>query len=303
MWLKQCAWFDLSSPLLLEGEALEDALMQNKAYEPHATQTKSLGWESPIGKNHPLAVTMHDYTWMVARLDQKLLPANVVNNKLKERLEQIEVEQGYKATGKQRRVARDELILDLLPKAFVQSKRIQVVVDHKNQVMMLDQTSANIKDMIVELLKKTLTSCPMTHHGEQKSKSGQILKNWVSEAPEGVEVESEYTLINPNNVHVKARMVGMEESMVMAPLQSGMSVSQLMVSYQDKVRFQLNDTLDISRIRYLNVEEAEKLDDPVEQALTEFSLSVSYITDVILALKEWFPITQKEQEEELDVVE
>lgn len=303
MWLKQCAWFELKSPLLLEGEALETALSQHKAYEPHATQVKSIGWESPLGSDHPLAIRVQEYTWMVARLDQKLLPANVVNNRLKERLEAMEAEQGYPATNKQRRVARDDLILELLPKAFVQSKRVHVIVDHKHQVLMLDQTSASIKDMMVELLKKTLGSCPMTHHGEQKMTTAQILKQWVTKAPEGIEVESEYTLINPNNVNVKARMVGMEESMVMAPLQSGMTVSQISVRYQDSVKFQLNDMLDISRIKYLNIEETEKLDDPVEQAMTEFSLSVSYVTEVIKALRVWFTETEEQKEEACDVVE
>lgn len=301
MWVKQCSWFDLQSPLLLEGDALEEALSNNKAYTPHATQVKSIGWESPGGEGHPLAMNIQGYTWMVVRLDQKLLPANVVNNQLKDKLADMEREQGYPITSKQRRVARDELVLELLPKAFVQSKRINVVVDNENKILLMDQTSASVKDAVVELLKKTLGSFSMTHHIDKKSTIGQVLKNWVSHPPENIEVESEYTLINPNNIHVKARMVGLEESLVMAPLQSGMTVSQLVVNYGDRVRFQLNDHLDISRVRYLGIEEVEKLEDPLEQAITEFSLSIGYITDIIKALRVWFPISEKA--EECDVVE
>jgi|GEM_PF-5483415 recombination associated protein RdgC len=301
MWFKQCSWFDLQSPLLLEGDALEEALSMHKAYDPHATQSKSMGFESPLGEGQPLAIVIPGYTWLSARLDQKLLPANVINHQLKRKLSEIELHQGFPVTGKQRRSARDDLILDLLPKAFVQSKRINIVIDERNQVLMIDQTSANIKDMTVELLKKALGECPMTHHLDQKSQIGHILKNWVTQPPEQVEIESEYSLINPNNVHVKARMIGLEESLVIAPLQSGMSVSQLTINYDNKMRFQLKDQLDFSRIRYLDVEQVDDCENPIEQMIADFTLSISYLSEIITACKSWFPIEVKE--ETLDVVE
>lgn len=301
MWLKQFSWFDLQSPLLLEGEALEEALSHKKAYTPHATQTKSIGWESPISDGHPYAVNVQNYTWMVARLNQKLLPANVVNTLLKEKLAEIEKQQGYPVSNKQRRMQRDELVLELLPKAFVQSKLVNVIVDHDQQVLLMDQTSPAVKDMVVDLLKQTLGSIPMTHHLETKHQVGKMMGSWMSEAPYDVEIESEFSFVSPSNVHAKARMVGLDESLALMPLQNGMSISQLSLRYKDSVKFQLNDKLDISRIKYLNVEEAEKLEDPVEQAVTEFSLSIGYVGEIIKALKMWFPLEEKE--EACDVVE
>lgn len=300
MWIKQFSWYDMQGQLLLEDEALEEALSQKKAYKPHATQGKSLGWISPLGEGQPLAVDVGGYLWLSARLDQRLLPANVVNNLLKEKLAELEAQQGYPVGAKQRRVQRDELILELLPKAFIQSKNIQVVVDKKHRVLIIDQTSSTIKDAVVDLLRQSVGSLALTHHIDQKSAIAQALKKWVVRAPEGVEVEPEYTLIHPNNIHAKARIVGLDEAMVMAPLESGMTVSQLVASSQ-QIRFQINDQLDVSRIKYLNVEEAEKDEDPARQALAEFALSVPYLTQLIQDFKEWFPITERVEEE--DVVE
>ncbi|MCP8352437.1 recombination-associated protein RdgC [Candidatus Synchoanobacter obligatus] len=303
MWLKQVSWFDMRSNLLLEGEALEEALSQKQAYKPHATQSRSLGWVSPLGEGHPLCVESGSYLWLAVRIDQKLLPANVVKDVVAEKLAEQEAMQGYPPTNKQRRVMKDEVTLDLLPKAFVVSKKVQVIVDHDNKLLMVDSTSASVKDVVIDLLRQTVGSLPLTHYIEQRTAISHVLKNWVTEPPEGIDIESEYTLINPNDVNAKARVTGLDESAILGHLSQGMTVSQLMVQYHAQLKFQMTDQLDFSRVKFLNFGEEEKLDDPIAQAMADFSLTVPYFTQIIKACKTWFPLEQTEEEEAVNVIE
>ena len=206
MWTKQFSWFDMRSPLLIEGDALEEALSQKQAYKPHATQSKSLGWVSPLGEGQPLSVQSGQYLWLTVRMDSKLLPANVIKDVVAEKLQEQEIMQGYPPTNKQRRMMKDEVTLELLPKAFVVSKRVNIIIDTENQFLLIDSVSANVKDAAIDLLRQTVGSLPLTHYIEQRASTSQKLKEWITTPPESIEIEDEYTLINPNDVNAKARV-------------------------------------------------------------------------------------------------
>lgn len=300
MWFKQFSWYNMQSALLLEGEALEEALSQKQAYKPHATQNSSIGWISPLGEGHPLAVTFKSFTWLAVRIDRKLLPASVIQEVLLEQLKDKEQEQGYPVSNKQKRVMKEEITLDLLPKAFVQSKRVQIVIDSDANILMIDNTSAQVKDAIVELLRQTVGSCPMTHHMDFKASIAEVMKDWVVTPPASVEVEPECTLIQPNNVHAKARVAGLDPEMIVSYIDQGMTISQLMLQYQGKLRFQLNDQLDVSRIKCIEMDEEEPLEDPIEQMMTDFSLWVPYYIELISQFKEWFPMLGAQPAEQSD---
>lgn len=302
MWTKQFSWFDMRSPLLLEGDALEEALSQKQAYKPHATQSKSIGWVSPLGEGQALSVQASQFLWLTARLDNKLLPANVIKDVLAEKLVEQEAMQGYPPTSKQRRLMKDEVTLDLLPKAFVVSKFVNIVIDSEQQILMVDTTSASVKDAVIDLLRQTTGSLPLTHYIDQKASTSQVLKNWVTQPPEQIDIASEFSLINPNDVNAKARVTGLDESAIMGHLSQGMTVTSLLVQFGEALKFQINDQLDFSKIKYLNVEEEDKLEDPIAQKMAEFSLTVPYLSQLVQACKSWFPLSQESIEEETENV-
>ena len=262
--------------------------------------SKSIGWISPLGEEQPLAVELQSCLWMSVRIDTKLLPAGVIAEELKEQLVAKEIEQGYPVSNKQKRVLKEEITLDLLPKAFVQSKRFQVVIDPQRALLMIDTTSAQVRDAIVELLRQTVGSCPLVHHQDKRPAIAQQLKQWIldSQAPSSVSIESDCTLIHPNNVNAKVRVVGheLDSPLILSHLESGMAVSQLSINYADQVSFTLNDALEVSK-KYLDTnEDSEPTDDPIEKAMADFALWVPYYMQLIEQFKSWFPVADNQPE-------
>ena len=305
MWCKQFSWYEMQGPLLLEGESLEEALQRDKAYKPHATQQRSIGWISPLGPNESFLQETQGYLWLAVRIDSKLLPANVVNEELKEQLMDKEAQQGYPVSSKQRRVLKEEITLDLLPKAFVQSKRFNVVIDRDNQLLMIDTTSGQIRDIIVELLRKTVGSCPLTHYQESKAKIAETLKGWVmnAKAPDPVGLESNCLLVHANNINAKVRVAGheLDSPLIISHLEQGMNVTQLSINHEGRINCTLNDQLDITQIKYLDtMEDREKQEDPQEQMIADFTLWVPYYFELIQGLKTWFNLMPEEVSEPVD---
>ncbi|MDC3181146.1 recombination-associated protein RdgC [Gammaproteobacteria bacterium] len=298
MSFKQVSFYKMLSPVLLDEQALENALLEKKAHKPHATQSRSIGWVSPLGQSEPMVIYLNNLLWMQVRIDQKLLPAGVIKEELSERLLEAESSQGFPVTGKQKRQMRDDITLELLPKAFVQSKWVNVVVDPKAQKLLLDTTSAAVRDTIVDLLRQTVGSLPLNHFHEQRQETSVVLKSWVlgQNVPDFMVIQSDCTLVHPENAQAKVRVVQheLESPLIQSHLESGMLVSQLALKYNNQIQFSLNDCLDISKIKLVDMD-AEEVSDLELKAkkMAEFSLQVPMVFELISAFDMWFDLEQE----------
>ncbi|UTC24348.1 recombination-associated protein RdgC [Candidatus Comchoanobacter bicostacola] len=300
MSFKQFSWYHMQSPLLLSGDALEEALSSDKAYSPHATQTRSIGWVSPLGSDEPLAISLQDYTWLKVRIDTRLLPASVVTEAVKEKLQEREAEQGFPVSGKQKRVLKEETTLELLPKAFIQSKFINVVISPKDELLLVDNTSNATKDLVIDLLRQTFGSMPLTHCHDQKNETAQVLKAWTQEQslPHSLVVDTDCTLVHPDNMQAKVRIIQHElgSPLIQSHLDSGMLVTQLALKFENEWAFVINDCLDVSRIKMLDIEsDSQTEEDPKLQIMTDFSLKVPKCFALINQFKTWFAITETQE--------
>jgi recombination associated protein RdgC len=298
MSFKQVAFYKMLSPVLLAEQDLENALLEKKAHKPHATQSRSMGWVSPLGQGEPMVIYLNGLLWMQVRIDQKLLPAGVIKEELAERLLEAESTQGFPVSGKQKRQMRDDITLELLPKAFVQSKWVNVVIDPKAQKLMLDVTSAAVKDSVVDLLRQTVGSLPLNHYHENKQETSATLKSWVlgQQVPDFIELQSDCTLIHPDNQQAKVRVVQheLESPLIQSHLESGMLVSQLALKYNNQIQFSLNDCLDIARIKLVDMDSEEYSDlDPKAKQMAEFSLQVPMIFELIAEFESWFTLEEE----------
>ena len=111
-------------------QALEDALQKCVFAECGATQERSVGWVPPRGEEHGLLAESVAGQWMLRFMSQsKLLPASVLNDKVKEKAAHIEKTEGRNPGKKEKRELKDEAKLDLLPMAFKKSGAMWVWID------------------------------------------------------------------------------------------------------------------------------------------------------------------------------
>ncbi len=302
MSFKQFSSYKMQAPVLLSGTDLENALVERQAFKPHATQSRSIGWTSPLGEGEPMVISLNGLQWMQVRIDNKLLPAAVIKDALVERLQEVEAQQGFPPSGKQKRQMRDEITLELLPKAFVQSKWVNVVIDPQASILLLDNTSASIKDMVVDLMRQTFGSLPLTHYQEKRLDTAGVLKSWMhnENLPPEIALESECTLVHPENMQAKVKVVHheLDSPLIQSHIDSGMLVTQLAMNYDNSLQFVVNDCLDVSRVKLIDIDPIE-LDeqDPKARMMADFSLKVPQFFALLTAFESWFDLVEAAEPE------
>lgn len=123
-------------------------------------QAKTQGWapflNSEPGKlTFPATASAH---FLKLKTQERLLPKKVVNRMLKERVTLIETHDNRRLSKKERTALKDELISELLPKAFVVENEINAFIDDAHNLLVVDSSSLSKADDFVSFLRETLGS-------------------------------------------------------------------------------------------------------------------------------------------------
>ena len=162
MWFKNLKIYRFSKPFTIDNDTLEKQLQEHAFHPCTRLQPSSCGWVSPLGnRGSMLTHTIGQSIMVCARQEDKILPAAVINELLEEKLDAVEADTGRRPVGKHKQSIKDELILELLPKAFSKSKRTYAYMDLQAQLLIVDAASGNKADELIQLLRKALGSLPV----------------------------------------------------------------------------------------------------------------------------------------------
>jgi len=166
MWFKNLKIYPFSKDFSISEDQLESLLTEHSFQPCSSTQAASSGWVSPLGSlsdnnSTLLTHTIGKNTMFCLRQEERILPASVVNDALNEQLDIIQTESGRRPVGKYKQSIKDEVILTLLPKAFTRSKRTYAYIDQQAQMIIVDASSSNKAEELIELLRETIGSLPV----------------------------------------------------------------------------------------------------------------------------------------------
>ena len=102
IWFKNVIFYRLTKPFELSAEQLEGALKEF-VFTPCCSQDVSkYGWTSPFGRNsESLVHASGDCLLFQARKEEKLIPSQVINDELEERVERIQDAEQRKVNNKE----------------------------------------------------------------------------------------------------------------------------------------------------------------------------------------------------------
>ncbi len=136
-----------------ECEAIEQTL--EHAFDPCGPgQVKSIGWVDPRDpENHAAKVepVAHGLLLM-ALVETKSVPADVLNRHLSEKLKSIEQATGRKPGRKESKLIREELLGQLLPNAFPKRVAVPVWICPDDKTLLIGSSSQGICDDVLTLL-------------------------------------------------------------------------------------------------------------------------------------------------------
>lgn len=263
MWFRNLQIFRLTPAWEFSSEQLDAAVQRGAFIGCGATDRMAKGWLPPRGNEGELVFTVGQQQLMALGIEQKLLPSSVTRQYADEKLEQIEEAQGYKPGRKQVKEVREQVELELLPRAFVKRGLTHVWVDPINRWLLVDASSSARADEVIEHLKLSLGELPLTLLKTQIA-PGTAMTQWLAagEAMGSFSIDRDCELQASAEERPAVRYVrhSLDSDEVRAHIANGKTATRLAMTWNDRVSFVLTEQLQIKRLAFLDIlkEDAER---------------------------------------------
>src|SRR5690606_26007621 len=146
-------------PASLNFDALDAGLEECQLKPVGPLELSSRGFISPFGRDSEvLAARQGDALWLTMGGEDRLLPGAVVNDMLARKLDEIEQKEGQRPGGRTRKRLKDELVTELLPRAFVKPSRTDALIDTTHGVIAIDTSSTKTGESVVSEVRRALGS-------------------------------------------------------------------------------------------------------------------------------------------------
>jgi recombination associated protein RdgC len=282
MWFKNLSVFRLTEAFTLTPDELE-AKLQALAFRPTGPHEEfSFGWTPPLAKaSSPLVHSSNGFMMLCGKKEEKVLPSAVVNEMVQEKISDAEEKQGHKLSKKERSAIKDELIFELLPKAFTFSRKTYAYIDAKGGWLIVDAASAKSAEDLLSHLRKCLGSLPAVPLSTMENPS-LVMTGWLlnGRAPEDIVIEDECELRSPEEeggiIRCKRHDLAVPE--IKNHLDSGKLVIKLAVKWADRLSFVMDEHLAIKRVRFLDLIQDQVAEVDAESEAERFDVDFSIMS-------------------------
>lgn len=235
----------------------EQGLEKGRFVECGATQLQSLGWVAPRGVQHGALAESIGGQWLLKlMIEKKLMPGSVVKRALEQRVESIEQATGRKPGKKESRDIRDELLLDLLPKAFTKQEAVLVWIDTASRLLVTDASSQAKADVVMTALVAALPGFAPTLVQTTASASVSMAQ-WLTDGapPAGFSIDRDCELKAADESKATVRYARhlLDTDEVRSHISAGKQPTKLAMSWNDRVSFMLTESMQLKRISFLGV--------------------------------------------------
>ncbi|ODV25939.1 MAG: recombination-associated protein RdgC [Rhodanobacter sp. SCN 68-63] len=255
------------------------------------------GFVSPVGRgsDDPLTRTVGHCTLFTVGGQDKILPASVVNGELQRKVQQITEQEGRKVGGRERKRIKEDLLNQLLPRAFVQESHLSGYVDTHNGWLVLDTASRKAAESAMTQLREALGSFPAVPLAPEEGPR-VLLTDWLLNwgLPTGLAFGDECELRDPassTGAIIRARRQDMHSDEIKEHLRNGKQVFQLGLVFDQRISFVLGEDLVVRKLKFLDGV-LDDLADSHENATAEADASLTLMTleleRLLDKLAEWF---------------
>ena len=296
MWFRNLSLFRFSEKSARTLKALENKLEAHRLRKVGPQEVSTSGFVSPYGANEePLVHRTGPYALVSIGRDERLLPNAVINQELSARLQKIEAKHGKRPGSKQRKQLKEDVLTDLLPRAFTRKSGVNAYFSMENGWLVVDSASRKIAEDAVTKLRHALGTFPAVPMAAEESPRG-LMTDWLirGKLPSGLALADECELRDPveSGAIVRCRRQDLETDEVREHLKSGKQVFQLGLTFEDRLSFVLGEELSVRKLRFLDVIQEELDETSADSAAAEldarFALMTPELETLLGKFESWF---------------
>ncbi|KAF3978415.1 MAG: recombination-associated protein RdgC [Methylococcales symbiont of Iophon sp. n. MRB-2018] len=283
MWFKNLALYRFTEPFALTGNELADKLSE-KRFQPCAKHDEfSQGWTSPV--NHTVENLTHQvngFIMLCLKKEEKVIPTAVINEMLQEKITEIEEQEGRKLAKKERSVLKDELIFELLPRAFSVSKKTCAYIDPKGGWLIVDAATAKKAEDLLSFLRKGLGSLPLVPINTIDQPIS-IMTQWLTNQasiPKGLTIKDECELRSKEDEGsiIRCKKHNLALSEITNHIDNGKQVIKIAINWTDRLSFIVDENLSIKRLKFLDLIQDQVADIETDNEAAQFDADFSIMS-------------------------
>lgn len=290
MWFKTAILYRIHQPPQLAADALASALEEHVSRPLEGNNPKRMGWTAPAGrKSDMLLHELQGHRLMTALRQERLLPASVVREEVEERCDEIEEREGRKLRRQERITIKEQVIEELLPRAFVRSKKVDLWWDTRRDLLCVNAGSRKAAEEVLDLLRETLGSLKVTPLATQELPV-RAMTRWLSEPdsrPAWLLLGDQAQLRSKgDDASFTARQADLEGDEVRSMVEAGRQATKIAITLEGQAALVLQDDFTFKSLRFDEavIEEAnnaEDDDDAIIRLETDFVLMADALAHII----------------------
>ena len=247
--------YELPQDLKLTRESIEQAVSSMPYIKCKPSDMSTVGFV-PHVKSSESKFFEYDGSFVLNILkEEKVLPAAVIKEFLDEKISAFEEVNGRKPKKTEKDRMKDEVIFDLLPKAFSKYAKTTVWIDTKNNRVIFEAGSEKRAEDAAAVIRKALGSFPITPLKVEHS-SELIMTKWVSEQSTPPEIvlcdEVELTSTLDESV-VTSRKQSLQNEEILLHIENSKFVSKIAISFEERVTLTLTSDLHIKKLKFSDI--------------------------------------------------
>ena len=303
MFFRNLTLFRFSPSVAEDLQRLEEALGEHRLRPCGPLEMSTRGFVPPVGRGDdaPMTHVVNACTLVTVGGEEKLLPAAVVNDELQRKVQKIAEEEGRKVGGRERKRLKEDLLTELLPRAFVRSSRMSAYVDRKNGWLVLDTASRKSAENALTQVREALGSFPAVPLAPEEGPR-VLMTDWLASGnlPGGLVLGDECELRDPataTGAIARCRRQDLDAEEVKEHLRNGKQVFQLGLVFDERISFVLGEDLVVRKLKFLDAV-VDELGDSQQDAAAEmdarFALLTLELERLLGKLEEWFGLPRPE---------
>lgn len=243
-------------PTSLDLSELETQLAACALKPVGVLELSSRGFIPPFGRDSTaLSHRIGDAIWLSMGSEDKLLPSSVVNDLLQKKLAEMEQKEGRRPGGRTRKRLKEDLVHELLPRAFVRPGRIDAILDLEHGICVVDTSSRKQAENVVSEIRNALGSFPALPLNSEAAPRA-VLTGWIAgePLPEGFTLGDECELKDAadSGAVVKCQRQELTGEEIGKHLEAGKQVTRLALTLDDHVSFVLGEDLVLRKFKLLD---------------------------------------------------
>ena len=296
MFFRNLTLFRFPESLPRSLKRLASALDERRLRTVGPMELSTRGFASPFGRDSD-ELTHQIGAFILTSIggEDRLLPSVVVNEELAARLAKIAAKAGHRVGAKERKQLKEQVISELLPRAFIRPSRLSAYLDTEQGWLVVDTASRKAAEEAVDQFRTALGRFPAVPAAPEESPR-TVMTDWLihGKLPEGLALADECELRDPAEAGaiVRCRRQDLESDEVREHLKSGKQVFQLGLVFDERIGFVLGEDLVVRKLRFLDQVLDAIDEDAMESAKAEidarFALMSLELRRLLISMDEWF---------------